>query len=211
MGSPQVVSWISALLLAMAGLLPQSAQNLKSASVLPSVSIALPPDIGLVTEFQLATVSPDANGMFQVELPYFSADAVASTSQQRASFQFRLRDSKTWNHIASNLDPEKQELRLKEHGLRIQPHYPDDLIFTADPFAQLTTMKGRVFRSDSGEAISNSYILLTGENDEAKRFNTRTDEKGEYLFGGIPLEITRCLSTRGFQKGVKFPARILSD
>src|SRR5438477_8147688 len=27
---------------------------------------------GFVTEFRLATVSPDANGVFQVELPYFS-------------------------------------------------------------------------------------------------------------------------------------------
>ena len=141
---------------------------------------------GLVTEFHLATVSPDANGMFQVDLPYFSADAEASSPQQRASFWLMLRDSRTWNHIAPNLDPEKQELRLKEHGLRIRSHYPDDLLFTAEPFVQLSAVKGKVFRSDSGEAISNSYILLTSEEDEAKHFDTRTDEKGEYLFGAIP-------------------------
>lgn len=141
---------------------------------------------GFVTEFHLATVSPDANGMFQVDLPYFSADADASAPQQRASFRLILRDSKTWNHIASNLDPEKQELRLKEHGLRIRSHYPDDLLFTAEPFVQLSAVKGKVFRSDSGEAISSSYILLTSQEDEAKHFDTRTDEKGEYLFGGIP-------------------------
>ena len=140
---------------------------------------------GLVTEFHLATVSPDANGMFQVDLPYFSADAEASSPQQRASFRLMLRDSKTWNHIAPNLEPEKQELRLQEHGLRIRSHYPDDLLFTAEPFA-LSAVKGKVLRSDSGEAISNSYILLTSEKDEAKHFDTRTDEKGEYLFGGIP-------------------------
>src|SRR5215469_2265729 len=46
--------------------------------------------------------------------------------------------------------------------------------------------KGKVFRSDSGEAISNSYILLTSEKDQANHFDTRTDENGEYLFGGIP-------------------------
>ena len=117
---------------------------------------------GPVTEFHLATVSPDANGMFEVDLPYFSADAEASSPQQRASFRLMLRDSKTGNHIAFNLDPDKQELRLQEYGLRIRSQYPDDLIFTAaEPFVQLSTIKGKVFRSDSGEAISNSYILLT--------------------------------------------------
>jgi hypothetical protein len=141
---------------------------------------------GLVTEFHLATVSPDANGMFQVDLPYFSADAEASSPQQRASFRLMLRDSKTWNHIAPNLEPEKQEFRLQEPGLRIRSHYPDDLFFTAEPFVQPSAVKGRVFRSDSGEAISNSYILLTSEEDGAKHFDTRTDETGEYWFGGIP-------------------------
>jgi hypothetical protein len=86
---------------------------------------------GFVTEFQLATVSPDADGMFQVDLPYFSADVEASSSEPRASFQLMLRDSKTWNHIALNLEPEVPELRLKTHGLQILPHYPDGLKFTA--------------------------------------------------------------------------------
>ena len=154
---------------------------------------------GFVTGFHVATVSPDANGMFQVDLPYFSVDAEASASEQRASFRLMLRDSKTGNHIASNLEPEKQELRLQEHGLRIQSQYPDDLIFTTtEPvqtgrlqlgtgsmrFVKLAPVKGKVFRSDSGEAISNSYILLKSETDE--HFDTRTDEKGEYLFGGVP-------------------------
>src|SRR5258708_33280422 len=40
-----LVSWVSVLLLGMAGLLPQSAQTPKTASFLPSVSISLPPDI----------------------------------------------------------------------------------------------------------------------------------------------------------------------
>ena len=142
---------------------------------------------GFVTGFHLAAVSPDANGMFQVDLPYFRVDAEASSSELRASFRLMLRDSKTGNHIASNLEPEKQELRLQEHGLRIRSQYPDDLIFTpAEPFVKLTPIKGKVFRSDSGEAISNTYILLTSETDEARHFDTRTDEKGEYLFGGIP-------------------------
>jgi hypothetical protein len=86
---------------------------------------------GLVTEFRFATVSPDSNGVFQVELPYFIADVAASSSQPRASFSLMLRDSKTWNHIVSNLEPEMPELRLQTHGLRILSHYSDGLKFTA--------------------------------------------------------------------------------
>lgn len=141
---------------------------------------------GFVTRFHVATVSPDANGMFQVDLPYFRADVESSSPQQRASFQLMLLDSKTWNPIASNLEPENQALRLEVHGLRIRSHYPDDLLFTAEPFVQQVAIKGKVFRSDSGRAISDSYILLTSEKGEAKHFYTRTDEKGEYLFGGVP-------------------------
>lgn len=134
-----------------------------------------------------------------------------------------LRDSKTGNHIASNLEPEKQELRLQEHGLRIQSQYPDDVIFTTAEtvqagrlqpgtgsirFVKLTPVKGKVFRSDSGEVISNSYILLTSEKDD--HFDTRTDEKGEYVFGGVPPAnyTVSIISLHGFEKGVKFPARI---
>jgi hypothetical protein len=117
---------------------------------------------GFVTEFRLAAASPDANGMFQVELPYFSADAADASSQRRASFWLMLRDSKTWNHIASNLEPEVPDLRLEEHSLRIRPHYPEGLKFTPNK-ANSSGIKGKVFRSDSNEASSNSYILLETE------------------------------------------------
>src|SRR5439155_26054567 len=101
---------------------------------------------GFVTGFHLATVSPDANGMVQVGLPYFRVDAEASSSEQRASFRLMLRDSKTGNHIASNLEPETQELRLQEHGLRIRSQYPDGLIFTAaEPFLKLTPHQSQRF------------------------------------------------------------------
>jgi len=86
---------------------------------------------GFVTEFRLATVSPDTNGVFQVELPYFIADDEASPSRRRAGFWLMLRDSKTWNHIAFNLEPEVPDLRLEEHSLRIRPYYPDGLKFAA--------------------------------------------------------------------------------
>jgi TonB family protein len=84
---------------------------------------------GIVTEFPVATVSLDANGMFQVELPYFGVDAAASSSQGRASFRLMLRDSKTWNQIASNLEPDMPELVDAGHNLQIWSHYPEGLKF----------------------------------------------------------------------------------
>jgi hypothetical protein len=86
---------------------------------------------GMVTQFELATVSPDANGAFQVNLPYFCATPLGSSSQQGAAFKLSLRDSRTGNYIAYNLDPEMSELRPKDHGLQILPHYPDGLKFTS--------------------------------------------------------------------------------
>jgi len=38
-----------------------------------------------------------------------------------------LRDSKTWNPIASNLEPELPEFKLEDHSLRIQSYYPGGL------------------------------------------------------------------------------------
>jgi hypothetical protein len=89
---------------------------------------------GAVAEFRLATVSPDANGMFQVDLPLFSVDDLPPSSQSRASLRLMLRDSKTLNHIAFNLEPELQELGSDDHGLRIKSYYPSGLKFTAGPF-----------------------------------------------------------------------------
>ena len=86
---------------------------------------------GIVTEFRLATASPDPDGMFQVDLPLFSADATPSSSQLRASLRLMLRESKTWNHIASNLEPEITEFRSEDRGLRIRSYYPSGLQFKA--------------------------------------------------------------------------------
>jgi hypothetical protein len=84
---------------------------------------------GIVTEFRVASVSPDSNGVFQVQLPYFSSD-VAASSPREASFRLMLIDSKTWNPLASELESELPDLRLKGHGLPIRSHYPDGLKFT---------------------------------------------------------------------------------
>ena len=57
--------------------------------------------------------------------------------------------------------------------------------FTAQDFEK-STLNGKVFRSDFGESISNSYILLVDETDQEKQFDTRADEAGNYIFGHIP-------------------------
>jgi hypothetical protein len=52
-----------------------------------------------------------------------------------------------------------------------------------------STIKGKVFRSDSNEAISNSYILLEQEKDspaQAEHFDLRTDRNGNYRVIDIP-------------------------
>jgi hypothetical protein len=49
-------------------------------------------------------------------------------------------------------------------------------------------IKGKVFRSDSNEAISNSYILLERDSPaRAEHFDVRTNEKGDYQFRDIPV------------------------
>jgi hypothetical protein len=52
---------------------------------------------------------------------------------------------------------------------------------------ELTTITGKVFRSDSNKAISNSYILLERNSViNAQHFDIRTDENGEYILRAIP-------------------------
>ena len=55
--------------------------------------------------------------------------------------------------------------------------------------AKSCTIKGKVFRSDSNEAISNSYILLIQEKDsptQVEHFDVRTDGTGDYRFKEVP-------------------------
>jgi len=89
--------------------------------------------------------------------------------------------------------------------------YPkDSLVHAFDPY----TIKGKVFRSDSNEAISNSYILLMQEKDSPLRvehFDVRTDEKVITDSETFPLESIRSPFTRGFGTRVTFHARILLE
>ena len=138
---------------------------------------------GPVTHFELATVSPHADGRFDVNVPLVRKEATQSTP--RASLCLMLRDARTLNHIASNLEPGDAELRSEDRCLQPCTFYPSDIEFTAVHFER-SSLKGEAFRSDSGEPVSNSYILLAGEEDEEKHFDTRTDEAGNYVFGHIP-------------------------
>jgi hypothetical protein len=137
---------------------------------------------GAVVDFRLATVSPEANGMFQVDLPQLDADAVPS-SELRASLRLILNDAKTGNAIAYDLEPEVDEFRSEDRRLGIQPYYPSGLKFTPNK-ANSSGIKCKVFRSDSDEAISNSYIVL--ENAWGEHFDVRTSGEGEYLFDKTP-------------------------
>ncbi|SRR6266446_3501125 len=48
-------------------------------------------------------------------------------------------------------------------------------------------IEGKVFRSDSNETVSNSYILFENESpSRVEHFDFRTDDKGKYLFPDIP-------------------------
>jgi hypothetical protein len=84
---------------------------------------------GIVTEFQVATATPDLDGNFRVDIPDFSADEKNSSHPGGASLHFMLRDSETLSPIAINLTPEQTEFQLETHQLRIRSSYPAGLKF----------------------------------------------------------------------------------
>lgn len=91
---------------------------------------------GAETEFRLASVSPDVNGMFQVDLPHFRIDAERTSFRSMASFGLMLGDSVTGNPIAFNLEPASPEFMTEEHTLRIQSQYTTTLRFIETPSRQ---------------------------------------------------------------------------
>ena len=62
---------------------------------------------GMVTEFQVATATPDLDGNFRVDIPDFSADEKNSSHSGGASLHFMLRNSETLSPIAINLTRSK--------------------------------------------------------------------------------------------------------
>ena len=119
-----------------------------------------------------------------------------------------LRDSKilkTTSHLIWNL--KSRSLGSQSMACESGPHYPDDLIFTAEPFVQLSTIKGKVFRSDSGEAISNSYILLTSKKDETTHLIPEPMKRANICLEALWPEITRCPSMVWFSKRSEVPCQ----
>ena len=84
----------------------------------------------MVPQISLGTVTADADGRFEVELPDFAQDPASSESKSHSEFQFALRKVKTWNLIAM-LDPELKMLRAAGGGLRPASSYADPVIFSA--------------------------------------------------------------------------------
>ena len=84
---------------------------------------------GMTTEFCLAMIRPDANGAFQLDLPYFRGDATSVTTELEANFNLTLEVSETENDIAYSLVPAVEEYRFLDHGLQIRASYPSELEF----------------------------------------------------------------------------------
>jgi hypothetical protein len=86
---------------------------------------------GIVPEFMIATATPDNDGSFQIELPDFSADQTAASFRGGANLHLGLRDRRTGNRIASNLEPQQPEFRSAGSGLQVRANYPPGLKFVA--------------------------------------------------------------------------------
>ena len=79
---------------------------------------------GFVTQLEVAKAKPDASGFFEIAIPDFATDMHRSSFEPAASLSLGLRDSKTLNPIARNLEPELPKFRTQTNTLRIQPTYP---------------------------------------------------------------------------------------
>jgi hypothetical protein len=84
----------------------------------------------MVPQASVGTAIPDPQGIFEIDVPDFSADPISSDSDRGAEFQLALREVKTWNLIAF-LEPELETLRTRSRALKIVPSYPANLAFSA--------------------------------------------------------------------------------
>ena len=72
-------------------------------------------------------------------------------------------------------------------------------------------IEGRVFRSDSKEGVSNSYVLLENESSaRSGHFDVRTDDRARFDSRTFRLEPTRFPFMHGFHSRMMFLARILA-
>jgi hypothetical protein len=82
-----------------------------------------------VPQISLGTVTADADGRFEIELPDFAQDPASSDSKSPSEFQFVLRKVKTWNLIAF-LDPESKVPHSGGGGLRPASSYSEPVVFS---------------------------------------------------------------------------------
>jgi hypothetical protein len=87
----------------------------------------------MVPQILVATLTPDADGVFQAQVPDFESDPVIAKFKGRlgrsGDFWLLLRDPTTLNHIAE-LQPELKDLRAPGGGLKALSAYPSDILFT---------------------------------------------------------------------------------
>lgn len=76
---------------------------------------------GFVTTIRLARVTPDQDGMFELQLPDFSKDAMTKSSQLDAGIEFIAREQRTGN-ILTFLEP--ANVKPKVWSLPVKQSYP---------------------------------------------------------------------------------------
>lgn len=84
----------------------------------------------MVPQVPLGTASLDAQGMFRIDLPDFSADPVSFDPTRGAEIQLVMQEVKTGNLIAF-LEPELETFRTPGQCLKIVSSYPENLVFLA--------------------------------------------------------------------------------
>ena len=82
-----------------------------------------------VPQIEVGIVKPDTDGTFEIELPDFAADPIASSSEGGAELQLVLHEVE--GNLVAFLEPETETLRTTGRRLKIIPSYPQNLVFSA--------------------------------------------------------------------------------
>ena len=82
----------------------------------------------MVPQIEVGVVRPDAHGSFEIELPDFAADAIASKSKSGTELQLVLREVE--GNLVADLEPEQEALRTPGGRLKIVSSYPQNLVFS---------------------------------------------------------------------------------
>jgi hypothetical protein len=83
---------------------------------------------GIVPTFRIASLTPDDGGYFRGQLPDVTQDVLASSvGNNNAAFHLTAREKSTGNILGVLQPTDKKYDRFGD--LRLQPTYPDDIIF----------------------------------------------------------------------------------